>query len=331
MFRNYFKTAFRNLSANKVYSIITVAGLGVGIAVCLIIFVFIRYEQSFDDFHRNKARIFRVLTQGDNSNEGNQLSAAVPFPLPTALENDLKDWKTTGLFSMNDVQIMAMDKSGKPDKKFKEKDGVFLLEPSFFAVFDFPWLAGDPAKSLDDPHSVALSKSTAQKYFGDWQLAMGRIIRFEHRGLYTVTGILADAPANSDFQLKVVFPYSIGNFSGNKDWWTINSSHGCYVLLPQNESLAKADQQLNTLSKKYRTPDNKNTQTLQSLAVLHFDAGSGNFSGRTITPHRTHTFCLITGFILLISFVYFITIPTPQPIKPPRPTAHPKLLAPTPP
>jgi putative ABC transport system permease protein len=249
MFRNYFKTAFRNLSVNKVYSIITVAGLGVGISVCLIIFLFIRYQQSFDNFHHNKARIFRVLTQGDKPSEANQLSSAVPFPLPTAVENDLMDWKTTGIFSMYNVQIMAMDMAGKPDKKFKEKDGVFLLEPSFFSIFDFPWLAGDPAKALDNPNSVALSKSTAQKYFGDWQSAMGRTIRFETRGLYTVTGILDDVPVNSDFQLKVVFPYSISKNSSNKDWWTINSSHGCYILLPENESLTMAGQQLKALSK----------------------------------------------------------------------------------
>lgn len=315
MFRNYFKTAFRNLSANKVYSIITVAGLGVGIAVCLIIFIFIRYQQSFDDFHQKKARIFRILTQGDRPSEANQLSSGVPFPLPAAVENDLKDWKTTGLFAMYNVQIMAMDRTGKPDKKFKEKDGVFLLEPSFFAIFDFPWLAGDPVKALDDPHSVALSKSTAQKYFGDWQSAMGRTIRFEDRGLYTVTGILNDAPVNSDLQAKLVFPYSIVKNSSNKDWWTINSSHGCYVLLPQNESLAKADQQLKALSKKYRTPDNKNTQILEPLNAVHFDGESGNFSGKTITLDRIHTLWLIAGFILLIACVNFINISTAQAVN----------------
>ncbi|HEY4286975.1 MAG TPA: ABC transporter permease [Puia sp.] len=315
MFRNYFKTAFRNLSANKVYSIITVAGLGVGIAVCLIIFIFIRYQQSFDDFHHNKARIFRILTQGDKPQETNQLSSGVPYPLPTAVENDLKDWQTTGIFSTYNVQILAMDKTGKPDKKFKEKSGVFLLEPSFFTIFDFPWLAGDPAKTLDDPHSVALSKSTAQKYFGDWQSAMGRIIRFEDRGLFTVTGIIADAPANSDFQLKLVFPYDIIRNSSNKDWWTVTSSHGCYVLLPQNESLSKAGRQLKALSKKYREPDNKNTQVLQSLAAVHFDSKSGNFSWKSITPDRIRTLWLIAGFILLIACVNFINISTAQAVN----------------
>lgn len=315
MFRNYFKTAFRNLSANKVYSIITVAGLGVGIAVCLIIFIFIRYQQSFDDFHHNKARIFRVLTQGEKVDETHMPISGVPFPLPAAVSNDLKDWQTTGLFAMYGVQILAMDKAGKVDKKFKEKDGIFLVDPSFFSIFDFPWLAGDPVKTLNDPHSVALSKSTARKYFGDWQSAMGRVIQFEHRGLFTVTGILADAPSNSDFQLRLVFPYSIIKKSGNKDWWTINSSHGCYVLLPRNESLAGADQRLKALSKKYRTPDDKNTQLLQPLDAVHFDGDSGNFSGKNITSNRVRSLWVISGFILLIACVNFINISTAQAIN----------------
>src|ERR1700722_2952909 len=107
MFRNYFKTAFRSLSANKVYSIITVAGLGVGIGVCLVIFVFIRYEQSFDTFHPNGSRIYRVLTKRDVSRPVDYpFTSGVPFPLPTAIENDLPDWEATGIYTYNDVQMM---------------------------------------------------------------------------------------------------------------------------------------------------------------------------------------------------------------------------------
>src|ERR1700743_239478 len=91
MFRNYFKSAFRSLAANKVYSILTVAGLGVGIAVCLVIFVFIRYQESFDAFHSKKANIYRVLTRGDKASD--QATSAVPFPVPATLAKDMPDWK----------------------------------------------------------------------------------------------------------------------------------------------------------------------------------------------------------------------------------------------
>src|SRR6187399_1429619 len=112
MLRNFFKTAIRSLSFNKVYSIITIAGLGVGVAVCLVIFIFIRYEQSFDDFHGKKAQIYRVLTKDSKPGADGKATAAVPFPVPTTLHNDLPQWKTTGIYSMHDIQIMAMDQAG---------------------------------------------------------------------------------------------------------------------------------------------------------------------------------------------------------------------------
>ncbi|MBS1602456.1 MAG: ABC transporter permease [Bacteroidetes bacterium] len=315
MFRNFFKTAIRNLLANKVYSIITVAGLGVGIAVCLVIFIFIRYEQSFDDFHPNKSRIYRVLTRNEKPGENENPTAAVPFPLPTAMENDLPDWKTSGIFFLDNAQLAAMGNDGRAEKKFKEKDGVFMVEPSFFAIFEYPWLAGDPTRSLEDRNSIVLTRTLADKYFGDWRKAMGHTVRLGAKALFKVTGILEDLPTNTDIRIKAVLPYASGNFSSNKDWWTINGSHGTYVLLPPNTGLANANRQLKTLSKKYRTPDNKNIQVLQSLADVHFDATSGNYSGRTITPDRIRTLWVIAGFILLIACVNFINISTAQAVN----------------
>jgi putative ABC transport system permease protein len=317
MFRNYFKTAFRSLSANKVYSIITVAGLGVGIAVCLVIFVFIRYEQSFDTFHPNGPRIYRVLTKRDVSNPADYpFTSGVPFPLPTVIEHDLPDWKTTGIFDLGDIQIMALNKAGLPEKKFKEKGGVFMVQASFFSMFHFPWLAGDSSKLVGDHRSVILTQSTAEKYFGDWKQAVGRTIKYEDHDLFVVTGILADPPANTDFQFKIIFPY--GNrtyFTTSTDWWSIDGSHGCYVILPPDVTVASANRQLGALSKKYRTPDNKNTQVLQSLAEVHFDPKAGDFSGKTITWDLISGLWLIAGFILLIACVNFINISTAQAVN----------------
>jgi putative ABC transport system permease protein len=317
MFRNYFKTAFRSLSANKVYSLITIAGLGVGMAVCLVIFIFIRYEQSFDAYHPKGSRIYRILTKLDVSNPAdNPYLAGVAFPLPTVLAHDLPDWKTTGIFALNDIQLMSLNQAGQPEKKFKEKDGVFMLQPSFFSMFDYPWLAGDPSKFVADHKSVVLTKSTAEKYFGDWKQAMGRTIKYQDHDLFTVTGILADPPVNSDFQLKVVFPY--GNrtsFTTSTDWWSLDGAHECYVLLPPNVTPATADRQLSALSKKYRTPDNKSGLVVQSLADVHFDVKSGNYSGKFISRDRIRSLWLIAAFILLIACVNFINISTAQAVN----------------
>jgi len=314
MFRNYFKTAFRSLMANKSYSAITVAGLGVGIAVCLVIFVFIRYQESYDQFHANRANIYRILTKGDKPDD--QAMSSVPFPLPTALKNDFPDWKVTGIWSFDNLQVKTLDESGKTEKVFKEKDGGFCVDPAFFKIFDFPWLAGDPDKSLADRQSVVLSRSLAERYFGDWRKAVGRSIQvLGPKNVWKVTGVLADPPSNTDLKLNMVFPYAILNFDGNKDWWSLNSSHGCYVLLPPGVGPLTADRQLSALSKKYRTADNKNTQLVQSLADVHFDDKAGNFSGKTITQARIRSLWLIAFFILLIACVNFINISTAQAVN----------------
>jgi putative ABC transport system permease protein len=317
MFRNYFKTAFRSLKAHKGYSFITVAGLGVGIAVCLVIFIFISYEQSFDTFHSKSARIFRVLMKGASQpDQPTRYSAGVPFPTAWAIEHDLPDWKTSAAFRLDDIQLMPLDKAGSPEKKFKEKDGVLLVQPGFFSIFDFHLLAGDPVKVLADRMSVVMTQSTAERYFGDWRKAVGRTVKFNNHDLFTVTGIMADVPGNSDFRnVHLLFNYAIVNTEKSKDWWSTDGEHEVYVLLPEHVSVATADWQLNALSKKYQTPDNKNTQVLEPLADVHFNVKLDNFSGRTIGEERVRTLWLIAGFILLIACVNFINISTAQAVN----------------
>ena len=315
MLLHFFKTAFRNLKANKVYSILTVAGLGVGVAVFLVIFLFIRYQESFDDFHSKKANIYRILTTTGDKPGDHELSS-VAFPLPTVLAHDFTDWKVTGIFAFHDIQIKALDEAGKTEKAFKEKDGVFCVDPAFFHIFDFPWLAGDPDKSLADNHSVVLSKRTAERYFGDWHKAVGRSIRIGGSSNPSkVTGILADPPPNTDLKLDIVRPYKILHFGDIKDWGSENGNLGCYVLLPQGVDPVTADRQLSAFSKKYQAPDNKNREIVQSLAEVHPDEKVDNFSGKKITVARIRSLWLIASFILLIACVNFINIATAQAVN----------------
>src|ERR1700754_3992560 len=136
MFRNYFKTAFRNLWRNKNFTFINIAGLAVGIAVCLVIFIVVQFEQSFDDFHKKKARIYRVLTES-HSEDGARVSAGVPFPLIEAMHVDFPGMTSTGIFTEGDDQVLIPnEKAGGFQKKFKEQSGVFYVEPGFFRIFD---------------------------------------------------------------------------------------------------------------------------------------------------------------------------------------------------
>lgn len=334
MIKNYIKTAFRNLSRNKNFAIINIAGLAVGLAVCVAIFLIIQFELSFDNFHKNKDRIYRILTESHNE-DGIHRTKGVPFPLPTVLHNDFPSLKSSAVCALGNDQIVVPDeKTGSMFRKFKEEDGVFFVEPSFFEIFDFPLLAGD-YKSLQDPNNVILTKETADRYFGDWKIAIGRSIRINgnnfygrNSNVYKVTGILGAIPRNTDFQIKLVASYaSLKNFTGSTDWVSVASNHGCFVLLPPNTTAASVNEQLTSFVKKYKKEDAaKQPQYLQSLSAVHYDEEPGNFLDRTISKKLINVLWLIAGFILLIACVNFINLSTGQAINRAKEVAVRKVL-----
>jgi hypothetical protein len=155
-----------------------------------------------------------------------------------------------------------------------------------------------------------LSRETAEKYFGDWKKAIGRSIKVD-RFLLTVTGILATIPANTDFQLKVVTPYSLTQLQNSTDWGSTDASHGCYILVPPNVTAASLDAPLRALSKKYRPADDKDELTLGPLSKVHtYELHGGNFSGLTVRPEVIRALWMIGAFILLIACVNFINLST---------------------
>lgn len=310
MLNNQLKTAFRQLRRNRSYTIINIAGLAVGIAVCLLIFVFIRFETSYDDFHSKKDRIYRVMTEYHHPDAVFD-GQAVAAPVPTAIRHDFPQLeKTTGIYYSPNMQVLVMGRNGAVEKKFREASGVFSVEPAFFDIFDFPWLEGNPGTALGNPNSAVLSKETAEKYFGDWKTAIGRSIKVD-RFLLKVTGILATVPANTDFQLKVVTPYSLTQFQNSTDWTSTDENHACYILLPPKMKAASLKALLRSFFKKYRPADDKDELTLSPLSAVHtYDAHAGNFSGLTVRPEVIRALWLIGAFILLIACVNFINLST---------------------
>lgn len=315
MIKNYFKTAFRNLWRNRNFTAMNVSGLAVGIAVCLVIFLIIQFELSFDNFHSKKDRIYRVITEQQNE-DGVKPTSGVPFPLPKAVQNDFPSIVSTAIYSDRDDQIIIPDETNAQSfKKFKEDKGVFFAEPSFFRIFDFPLLAGEYA-SLKDPNTALLTKATAEKYFGDWRLAMGKTIRRNNKQLLKITGILADIPENTDFQIRILASYaSLKNeFSSNADdWQSIASNNGCYILLPEGMTASSMNTQLVAFTKKYRKEDAaRSKQLLQSLSDVHYNEAIGNYIDRRVSKGLINTLWLVAAFILLIACVNFINLATAQ-------------------
>ena len=329
MFKNYFKTAFRSLTRNRNYTIINIAGLAVGIAVCMMIFIIIQFQTSFDNFHPKKDRIYRVLTEYHHADAANTAYGKdVPFPMPTGLKTAFPQIEQVApIFASHDDQLLIPDDNGSTVKTFKEGKGVFFTEPSFFKMFDYPLLAGSYA-SLNDPNNVLLTKEMAEKYFGDWKTAMGKTIKLEVGGylfehgteVLKVSGILATIPANTDFQLKVVVAYGSG-FTGSlieksTDWEDrTNAGFGCYIMLPPNVSVEKINQQLRAYSTKVQSPENKDSHIVQPLSAVHYDTQTGNYSNKAISQELLNVLWLIAAFILLIACVNFINLSTAQAVN----------------
>ena len=319
MLKNYFKTAIRNLSRSKSYATINIAGLAAGIAICLVMFMIIRYEMSFDDYHKKKDRIYRVLTEYHHADAPDIFyGKGVPSPLPAALKTNFPQAeKIAAVYSERNDQIQVLDDNGSVIKKFKEESGVFFTEPSLFDIFDFKWLAGN-ASSLKNPNSVVLTKTIAEKYFGDWEFAMGKLIKWSNKDILKIEGILEDVPENTDLQLKVVIAMGTGftaDFSKSTNWDGTGSSFGCYVLLPANVSPSSFNTELRAFAKKMKSPENKDSHIIQPLSEVHYDTQTSDFSNRTMSRGLIKVLWLIGAFILLIACVNFINLSTAQAVN----------------
>ena len=319
MFKNYFKTASRNLTRNKNFTIINISGLAIGIAVCMIIFIIIQFHSSFDNFHSKKDQIYRVLTEYHHADTKDVFNGrGVPYGFPQALKTSFSQIEQVApvIAGENDL-VVVLNNADEPVKKFKEEKGLFYTTPSFFNMFSFPLLAGS-YQTLKDPNTVLLSKETAQKYFGDWKTAPGKTIKINNTDVVKVTGILAAIPANTQFQLKAVVSYGTGytkSFSTSTDYDGTDEVSGCFILLPQNVSPSNFNNQLKAYSKKIKSAGNNDVQIIQPLHNVHYDTQAGDFSNKTISHNLINILWLIAAFILLIACINFINLSTAQSVN----------------
>ena len=314
MVKNYITIAFRMLLRNRSFAFINIVGLSVGISCALLLFLVIRFEGSFDTFHAKKSRIVRLVTVYDRP-EGVHYSAGVPFPTSEALRAEFPQIERVGQIFATTGQITVLDRGGEgAEKKFNEGPGLFYAEGDFFRIFDFPLIAGNPATVLKDPNTVILTRETARRYFGDWESAMGRTIKYRNSTLLRVTGILEDIPANSDFPLKAVMSYGtfgLRNPEGFKDWISVYGDNECFALLPPGAGIDQINTQLTPFVRRHKPAEYaRDGLRAQPLSEIHFDGRFENFNGQTFSRELLTALALIGTFLLLIACVNFINLAT---------------------
>ena len=263
MLQNYLKITWRNLRRNRVYALLNVVGLSLGIGCGLLVFWFIRFHTTHDAFHKDIDRVYQVTTEFHF--DGTSYSRGVPPPTWKAVRDETSATAATICIEGYEKLMALIDANGRPAKKFKEGPGPKLayVAPSYFKVFDYQWQVGS-AKSLAKPNTLVISKRMAEKYFGD-EDPIGRIIKLENQLNLEVTGIVNDPPDNTD--LPYEFFVSFATLENNKDftyggppldtWSGVNSNTYCFALLPAEVTAARFQKEINAINKKYHGKDYK--------------------------------------------------------------------------
>ena len=216
MFKNYFKITLRNIKSSKLYSALNIIGLAVGLASFILIALYVQFELSFDKYHKNADRIYRVVREG---------KTFTPAPLGPALNENFPEVEAVTRIIQNKNMLISHEKNHFIEEEF------YWAGPEIFNTFTIPFLVGDPKTALKDPFSIVLSQKTAKKYFGN-EDPLGKILVVNNQTNFTVTGVFSDIPANSHFIMDVIVPYKdyFQIHGGDITHWGANFSCTYFLL-----------------------------------------------------------------------------------------------------
>jgi putative ABC transport system permease protein len=313
MFKNYLKIAVRSLGKHKIYSFINILGLAVGIAASVLIFLYVRDELSYDRFHANAGRIYRITA--DWSNRGD--SKIHQLGTPSVLARTIRD-KYPQVESVAQLCGPLGDWILKAKEIGLKETDVFAAEPDFFDVFTFPLVKGDPKTALEDPRSIVLSQSLASKCFGD-EDPMGRTIDIQALGEqapYKVTGVARDVPRNSHFRFEMLVSMKT-LFRGDEPGWTSNN-FATYLLLRKGVTKTLMEEKLVEIDKVYGEGGREHMPwiwTLEPVTRIHLTSDLATGNQPNMSAAYVKLFSLIAVLVLLIAGINFVNLATARSAK----------------
>jgi putative ABC transport system permease protein len=308
--RNYFKVAVRNLLRHKVYSAINILSLALGMSCCIVLMICVRYFLSYDNFHENRDRIYRIINIFTFPGNSPEHSPQVPGPVGPSMLNDFPEVKNYTRITWQ-AGMMVRYK----DRVIDLKTACFT-DPSIFEVFSFKLLKGDPGKALSEPHSIVLTETTAKKIFAD-EDPMGKVLHFldmsggiwsmqATAGDYIVTGIMEDVPDNSHLHFNYLMPLDKQLFSwiDKYDWVGFDT----YLLLKDGADPRNLEKKFPGFIKKYLPQAEWFSYYLQPMKdiVIH----SGHISGGRPLDVYLYVFSAIALTVLLIACFNYMNLST---------------------
>ena len=308
MFKNYFKTAWRNFWKAKVFSAINLIGLSAGLTCFTIILLYVENERSFDDYHRHADHIYRVVKDFVNSDGSKIPDATTPPALAPALQKDLSEVAAATRLSQGRRFLVQYQ-----ENRFYETNFI-QIDSNFFDVFDFPFVRGNKTSVFNGSHTILLTQASAKKYFGNND-PVGKMLRINlNNGQdLMVMGVLKDVPKNSHFTFDFLIPFSaVNNTPDNNNW--VRSTFYTYVLLKSRVDPVAFTEKVQPLFRKYQ-PDTKDLYYAQRLTDIHLKSNlklelavNGDLSYIKIL--------LVIAFsLILIAGINYVNLITAQSIK----------------
>lgn len=324
MFRNYFKTALRNLLQHKVYSVINVAGLSIGLACAMLIMLYVQDEVSYDRFHKNVNQVYRIdkhTKRDDGSASNGSFTGYFPGPRFSS--------KIPEIQSFVRFQPTHADIKTGADLQYQ---AVCLVDTNFFSVFNFPLVSGEASSVLAKPNSVVLTEEMAKKYFGNAN-ALGKTIDINQDSVFkpfTITGVAKNCPQNSSLKFQVLLPLKVSAIdeSNNGNWF--NSFLSTFVVLSPGSDVkavqdkmdkvfeADASKSINELKSKYGVQNVGISYVLEPLTAVHLGnmvRDENEALSDKSNPEFSYILSAIAIFVLLIACINFINLTVARSVK----------------
>jgi len=320
MYKNYLKIAWRNLIKNSAYSVINIGGLAIGITACLLILQYVAFETSYEDFHENKDRVFRVKQERYNAGKLETEWAGGAFAVGNSFKEKIPEIEEyVKVVQTQDIIVDVNDEILKIDQ-------VFFTTNTFFNVFSYPLVAGDVASVLKEPGTAAISEAIALKIFGSKDV-VGKILPISGGRDYRITGVYKDMPSNT--QLKPNFLASYATFlemvktnsegeENPEEWW---DSDGCltYLMLKQGADPLKVEAKFPQIVAENESDFTKQSNSIAKYSLMpitdiHLYSNFMMEPGPTGNGKTVYLLLGIAFFIIIIAWVNYINLATARAI-----------------
>lgn len=318
MVRNYIKIAFRNLFNNKSHALINIGGLAVGVACAFVIFLIIQFDYSFDTYHENASRTYRLIYE-ERDNGETRYGPGVPYPLPEALKEEFPQIEHLTMVDANITpSVVLIDReTGRKKFSLQSLSAEFAhVNSDYFRIFDYTWLLGDPETALNRPGTLVISKPIASKLFGN-ENPIGKTITLHpyHEDEVEITGVVAELPENTNLPFNMLGYARIPEWA-KSNWGSIASRTQCYFTVNGEEGREAVASGLDDFVDKYGIEDEgeEKIYRLQPLEELHFSTQYETY-GRSTSKAGLLALGFVGLMLLITACINFINLNTAVAVK----------------